>query len=132
MAARFPVERLEGVTSCHGRFGVAAAVQHAPTIGVHGLEGALKPHGRVPKGGCFRATDFVVGRCGAILAACCARGLLRSGTALRTGAGRWRRESGEAGARACGRPWATAGSARRAQTASTGLADGALSDTGGR
>src|SRR5690242_6587571 len=45
MAALFPIERLEIFTNCYGRFGVAAAIEHAPTIGVTALEVALKPHG---------------------------------------------------------------------------------------
>ena len=45
MAALFPIERLEIFTNCYGRYGVAAAIEHAPTIGVTALEVALKPHG---------------------------------------------------------------------------------------
>jgi inosose dehydratase len=45
MAALFPIDRLEIFTNCYGRFGVAAAIEHAPTIGVTALEVALKPHG---------------------------------------------------------------------------------------
>jgi L-ribulose-5-phosphate 3-epimerase len=45
MAARFAIDRLEIFTNCYGRFGVAAAMEHAPTMGVHALEVALKPHG---------------------------------------------------------------------------------------
>src|SRR5262245_24570879 len=45
MAALFPLERLEIFTNCYGRFGVAAAIEHAPSVGVSALEVALKPHG---------------------------------------------------------------------------------------
>ncbi|MBI3973975.1 MAG: sugar phosphate isomerase/epimerase [Chloroflexi bacterium] len=45
MAALFPIERLEIFTNCYGHFGVAAAIEHVPTIGVTALEVALKPHG---------------------------------------------------------------------------------------
>jgi inosose dehydratase len=45
MDALFPIERLEIFTNCYGRFGVAAAIEHAPAIGVTALEVALKPHG---------------------------------------------------------------------------------------
>ena len=45
MPGLFPAERLEIFTNCYGAFGVAAAIEHAPTIGVTALEVALKPHG---------------------------------------------------------------------------------------
>src|SRR5919202_4622454 len=45
MAALFPIDRLELFTNCYGRFGVAAAIEHAPAVGVTALEVALKPHG---------------------------------------------------------------------------------------
>ncbi|MGH2356025.1 MAG: sugar phosphate isomerase/epimerase family protein [Chloroflexota bacterium] len=45
MAALFPIDRLEIFTNCYGRFGVAAAIEHAPSLGVTALEVALKPHG---------------------------------------------------------------------------------------
>jgi inosose dehydratase len=45
MAAMFPIERLEVFTNCYGRYGVAAAIEHAPTMGVTALEVALRPHG---------------------------------------------------------------------------------------
>jgi L-ribulose-5-phosphate 3-epimerase len=45
MSALFAIDRLELFTNCYGRFGVAAAIEHAPSIGVHALEVALKPHG---------------------------------------------------------------------------------------
>src|SRR5690349_9293256 len=45
MSALFPLDRLEIFTNCYGRFGVAAAVEHVPTMDVSGLEVALKPHG---------------------------------------------------------------------------------------
>src|ERR671936_672070 len=41
----FPIERLEIFTNSYGRYGVAAAIEHAPTIGVTALEVALRPHG---------------------------------------------------------------------------------------
>jgi inosose dehydratase len=45
MTAQFPMARLEIFTNCYGRYGVEAAVAHAPEIGVTALEVALKPHG---------------------------------------------------------------------------------------
>jgi len=45
MSALFDADRLELFTNCYGRYGVAAAIEHAPRIGVHALEVALKPHG---------------------------------------------------------------------------------------
>ena len=45
MSALFAIDRLELFTNSYGRFGVAAAIEHAPTVGVHALEVALKPHG---------------------------------------------------------------------------------------
>ena len=45
MTALFPIDRLEIFTNCYGHFGVAAAIEHAPEIGVTALEVALKPHG---------------------------------------------------------------------------------------
>src|ERR671933_785282 len=45
MAALFSIDHLEIFTNCYGHFGVAAAIEHAPTIGVTALEVALKPHG---------------------------------------------------------------------------------------
>jgi inosose dehydratase len=45
MTALFPMARLEVFTNCYGRFGVAAAIAHAPAAGVSALEVALKPHG---------------------------------------------------------------------------------------
>lgn len=43
MAAPFPIQRLEFFTNCYGRYGVAAAIAHAPTVGATALEVALKP-----------------------------------------------------------------------------------------
>lgn len=45
MSALFAIDRLEIFTNCYGRFGVAAAIEHAPKMGVRALEVALKPHG---------------------------------------------------------------------------------------
>src|SRR5919202_1723182 len=45
MAALFSIDHLEIFTNCYGHFGVSAAIEHAPTIGVTALEVALKPHG---------------------------------------------------------------------------------------
>jgi inosose dehydratase len=45
MSALFPIDRLEVFTNCYGSFGVAAAIEHVPTVGVSALEVALKPHG---------------------------------------------------------------------------------------
>jgi L-ribulose-5-phosphate 3-epimerase len=45
MTALFSIERLEIFTNCYGRFGVEAAIEHVPSIGVTALEVALKPHG---------------------------------------------------------------------------------------